>query len=40
MIGLANLTFFSVEGTRVGPQTILSARDQSDQAIADHFGHS
>lgn len=37
MIGLHALTFFSVEGTALGPQAVALARSKSDQAVEAHF---
>ncbi|QZP32440.1 hypothetical protein [Pseudomonas sp. DR48] len=37
MIGLHALTFFSVEGTALGPSTVVAARHKADQALLAHF---
>ncbi len=37
MIGLHDLTFFSVEGTGAGPDAVDLARAGTDQALAAHF---
>lgn len=37
MIGLHALTFFSVEGTALGPQAVALARSKTDQAVEAHF---
>jgi FMN-dependent NADH-azoreductase len=36
-IGLHNLTFFSVEGTALGPDAVAEARTRTDQALHAHF---
>lgn len=36
-IGLHDLTFFSVQGTGLGPETVAQARNQATQAIRNHF---
>jgi FMN-dependent NADH-azoreductase len=38
-IGLHDLTFFSVEGTALGPEAVLAARIKTDQAIKEYFCH-
>jgi FMN-dependent NADH-azoreductase len=37
MIGLHDLTFFSVEGSALGPDTLAEARARTDQALQEHF---
>ncbi|MGL6242284.1 FMN-dependent NADH-azoreductase [Pseudomonas sp.] len=37
MIGLHALTFFSVEGTALGPDVVAEARSKADQALHAHF---
>jgi FMN-dependent NADH-azoreductase len=37
MIGLHDLTFFSVQGTGVGPDAIAEARSRTDQALHTYF---
>ena len=37
MIGLHNLTFFSVQGTGSGAEAVLKSRIEADLAIADYF---
>jgi FMN-dependent NADH-azoreductase len=37
MIGLHDLTFFSVEGTAFGADAVAEARTRADQAIQEHF---
>jgi len=37
MVGLHDLTFFSVEGTAFGADAVAEARARTDQAIQDHF---
>lgn len=37
MIGLHDLTFFSVQGTAFGPQAVAEARARTDQAMQEHF---
>lgn len=37
MIGLHALTFFSVEGTALGPDVVAEARSKADQALHVHF---
>jgi FMN-dependent NADH-azoreductase len=37
MIGLHDLTFFSVQGTGAGPDAVAEARVQADQALQQHF---
>jgi len=37
MIGLHDLTFFSVEGTAFGADAVAEARTRTDQAIQEHF---
>ncbi|GGC89044.1 FMN-dependent NADH-azoreductase [Undibacterium terreum] len=37
MIGLHNLSFFSMQGTAFGPQALASAREESDLELANHF---
>ena len=37
MIGLHNLTFFSVEGTGAGSEAVAEARAETDQALEAHF---
>ena len=37
MIGLHDLTFFSVEGTAMGPEAVAQARSKTDQALHTHF---
>ena len=37
MIGLHDLTFFSVEGTAFGPDAVAQARAKTDQALQAHF---
>lgn len=37
MIGLHELTFFSVQGTAFGPQAVAEARARAEQAMQDHF---
>jgi FMN-dependent NADH-azoreductase len=38
MIGLHDLTFFSVQGTGAGPDAVAEIRAEADQALAMHFG--
>jgi FMN-dependent NADH-azoreductase len=38
-IGLHDLTFFSVEGTALGPEAIVAARIKTDQAVKEYFRH-
>lgn len=38
MIGLHDLTFFSVEGTGLGPDAVAEARIKADEALEAHFG--
>ncbi|MFJ7284649.1 FMN-dependent NADH-azoreductase [Pseudomonas sp. NPDC099000] len=37
MIGLHALTFFSVEGTALGPEAVAEARNKTDQALHAYF---
>lgn len=37
MIGLHELTFFSVQGTAFGPHAVAEARARAEQAMQDHF---
>jgi FMN-dependent NADH-azoreductase len=37
MIGLRDLTFFSVEGTASGPDAVAEARTRADRALQEHF---
>jgi FMN-dependent NADH-azoreductase len=37
MIGLRDLTFFSVEGTAFGPDALAEARTTTDRALQEHF---
>jgi FMN-dependent NADH-azoreductase len=37
IIGLHDLTVFSIEGTALGPDAVVEARNRADQAIEDHF---
>jgi FMN-dependent NADH-azoreductase len=37
MIGLHALTFFSVEGTALGPEAVVAARRKTDQALRAYF---
>ena len=37
IIGLHDLTVFSIEGTGLGPDAVVEARIRADQAIEDHF---
>lgn len=37
MIGLHNLTFFSIEGTVAGPEAVAKARAQVDATLQEHF---
>ncbi|VVO29991.1 FMN-dependent NADH-azoreductase [Pseudomonas fluorescens] len=37
MIGLRALTFFSVEGTALGPDAVVAARRKTDQALRAYF---
>ena len=37
IIGLHNLTVFSIEGTALGQDVVVEARIKTDQAIEDHF---
>ena len=36
-IGLHDLTFFSIEGSALGPDTLAEARARTDQALQEHF---
>ena len=36
-IGLRDLTFFSVEGTALGPDAVAEARARADRALREHF---
>jgi FMN-dependent NADH-azoreductase len=36
-IGLHDVTFFSVEGTGIGPDAVADARADADQALREHF---
>jgi FMN-dependent NADH-azoreductase len=36
-IGLHDLTFFSVEGTALGPDAVVEARAKTDRALQEHF---
>ena len=40
IIGLHDLTFFSVQGTGSGPEAVAETRIQTDQALQDYFGRS
>jgi FMN-dependent NADH-azoreductase len=40
MIGLRNLTFFSVEGTGFGADAVAEARARTDRALQEHFSSS
>ncbi|VVO45081.1 FMN-dependent NADH-azoreductase [Pseudomonas fluorescens] len=40
MIGLHALTFFSVEGTALGPEAVVEARRKADQALQTYFSSS
>jgi FMN-dependent NADH-azoreductase len=37
IIGLHNLTVFSIEGTALGQDAVVEARIKTDQALAEHF---
>ena len=37
MIGLHDLSFFSVEGTALGPDAVAEARARADRALQEHF---
>ena len=37
MIGLHDLTFFSVEGTGFGPEAVAETRVKTDEAVREHF---
>lgn len=37
MIGLRNLTFFSVEGTAFGPEALAETRAKTDRALREYF---
>jgi FMN-dependent NADH-azoreductase len=37
IIGLHDLTFFSIEGSTVGPDAVAEARARTDQALRDYF---
>jgi FMN-dependent NADH-azoreductase len=37
IIGLHDLTVFSIEGSALGPDAVVEARIRADQAIEDHF---
>jgi FMN-dependent NADH-azoreductase len=37
IIGLRDLTFFSVQGTGSGPEAIAAARARAEQALREHF---
>lgn len=37
MVGLRDLTFFSVQGTGAGPDAVAEARARTDQALEAHF---
>jgi FMN-dependent NADH-azoreductase len=37
MIGLRDLTFFSVEGTAFGPDALAEARTTTDRAFQEYF---
>jgi FMN-dependent NADH-azoreductase len=37
MIGLHDVTFFTVEGTASRPETLAQTRRQTDQALHDYF---
>jgi FMN-dependent NADH-azoreductase len=37
IVGLHDLTFFSVQGTAFGPDAVADARARTDQALQDHF---
>ena len=37
IIGLHDLTVFSIEGTALGPDAVVEARIRADQAIENHF---
>jgi len=37
IIGLHDLTFFSVQGTGFGPDAVAAARARSDQALQEYF---
>jgi len=36
-VGLQNLTFFSIEGSALGPDTLAEARARTDQALQEYF---
>lgn len=38
IIGLHDVTFFSVEGTSLGPEALAEARGRTDRALQRHFG--
>ena len=40
MIGLHDLTFFSVQGTGAGPEAVAGTRARTDQALEAHFSSS
>jgi FMN-dependent NADH-azoreductase len=37
IIGLHNLTVFSIEGTALGQDAVVEARIKTDQALEEHF---
>ncbi|MBC9035098.1 NAD(P)H-dependent oxidoreductase [Sphingomonas sp. JC676] len=37
VVGLRDLTFFSVQGTASGPDAVAEAKASADQAVQDHF---
>jgi FMN-dependent NADH-azoreductase len=37
IIGLHDLTFFSIEGSAFGPQAVAEARTRTDQALQEYF---
>ena len=37
MVGLRDLTFFSIQGTGSGPNAVIEARARTDQALVAHF---
>lgn len=37
-VGLHDLTFFSIEGTALGPEVVAAARVKTDQALREYFG--
>lgn len=39
IVGLHNLTFFSVEGTGSGPDAVIESRIRADRAMEEYFGY-